>query len=41
MHVFSLESIDENVLEIVPYRIEFRRTEFFTRKFEGKTYPVQ
>ena len=40
MVVFTLKTSNGNVLEIVPYRIGFRRTDFSTRVFEGKTYPV-
>ena len=38
--VFQLSYSDGNVIEIVPFKVGFRRTEITTCQFEGKTYPV-
>ena len=38
--VFKLSKSNGEVLEIVPFKVGFRRTEFSTCEFEGKTYPV-
>lgn len=40
MLVFTLKDTSGNVLEIVPYRIGFRRTDFSTRTYKDKSYPV-
>ncbi|KAK8842481.1 hypothetical protein M9Y10_026069 [Tritrichomonas musculus] len=38
--LLTLKKNNGNVLEIIPYRIGFRRTDFSTRDFNGKTYNV-
>lgn len=38
--VFTLKKTSGTILEIVPFRIGFRKTEFSKREFNGKSYPV-
>lgn len=38
--LFTLKTPNQQIIEVVPFRVGFRRMEISTRQFEGKTYYV-